>query len=50
MRDFLKYTFASLVGLILFVMLGAGGLLFLVIAITNSAKNAAPGLKDQTIL
>jgi protease IV len=50
MRDFLKYTFASLVGLILFVMLGAGGLLFLVIAITNSAKNATPGLKDQTIL
>jgi len=50
MRDFLKYTFASLVGLILFATLSVGGLLFLVVAIANSAKNAAPSLKDQTIL
>jgi protease IV len=48
MRDFLKYTFASLAGLILFFSLGVGGLLFLLIA--AASRDPGPQVKDKTVL
>ncbi|NER20590.1 MAG: signal peptide peptidase SppA [Symploca sp. SIO1C2] len=52
MREFLKQTFASLVGsltsLILFVSLGAGGLLFLLIAVAS--RDTGPQVQDQSVL
>lgn len=51
MRDFLKYTFATVLGLVLFVSLGAVGLLAFVIAIASSAsQNAAPRVEQDSIL
>jgi protease IV len=49
MRDFLKHTFASFLGLVLFVTLGLGGLLFLVATIA-SVSNRSTAIKDDTIL
>lgn len=52
MKDFLKYTFASLVGtvlgLALLCSLGVGGLIFL-IAVTAS-KDSGPQVKDKSVL
>ncbi|NEP56326.1 MAG: signal peptide peptidase SppA [Symploca sp. SIO2G7] len=52
MREFLKQTFASLVGsltsLILFVSLGAGGLIFLLIALASS--DTGPQVQEQSVL
>jgi len=52
MREFLKQTFASLVGsltsLILFFSLGAGGLLFLLIAVAS--RDTGPQVKDKSVL
>jgi protease-4 len=50
MRDFLKYTFASFIGLILFVTLGLGGLLFIVGAIATASRNAGPTVEEDSIL
>ncbi|NEP12958.1 MAG: signal peptide peptidase SppA [Symploca sp. SIO2C1] len=52
MREFLKQTFASLVGsltsLILFFSLGAGGLIFLLIAVAS--RDTGPQVKDKSVL
>jgi protease-4 len=52
MREFLKQTFASLVGslagLILFFSLGTGGLLFLLIA--AASRDTGPQVKDKSVL
>lgn len=54
MKDFLKFTFASLVGSIvaiaLLVTVGVGGLLSLVISIAASSKDSGPKVEDKTIL
>ncbi len=48
MRDFLKYTLASLTGLVLFCSLGVGGLLFLIIS--AAATDSGPQVKDKSVL
>src|SRR6476469_1920115 len=48
MRDFLKYTFASLAGLILFCSLGVGGRIFLIIA--AASVDSGPKVRDKSIL
>lgn len=52
MRQFLKQTFASMVGslagLILFFSLGTGGLLFLLIA--AASRDTGPQVKDKSVL
>ncbi|MBW4488521.1 MAG: signal peptide peptidase SppA [Trichocoleus desertorum ATA4-8-CV12] len=48
MRDFLKYTFASLAGLILFCSLGVGGLIFLFIA--AAAVDSGPQVRNKSVL
>lgn len=52
MRDFLKYTFASLVGsllgLVLLSTLGIGGLIFLIIAAASS--DSGPKVEDKSVL
>jgi protease-4 len=54
MKDFLKFTFASLVGsiiaLALLLTVGVGGLLSLVISIAASAKDSGPKVEDKTVL
>ncbi len=54
MKDFLKFTFASLVGSIIAIALlltvGVGGLLSLVISIAASAKDSGPKVEDKTVL
>lgn len=52
MRDFLKQTFASLLGslfgLILFFSLGAGGLIFLLVALAS--RDTGPTVEDESVL
>ncbi|NEQ72714.1 MAG: signal peptide peptidase SppA [Okeania sp. SIO2C9] len=54
MKDFFKYTFASLIGsllgIALIVSLGFGGLIFLVGSIASKAKDIGPKVKDKSIL
>lgn len=48
MRDFLKYTFASLLGLIIFCGLSVGGLLFLLAAIAS--MDTGPQVKNKSVV
>jgi protease-4 len=52
MKDFLKYTFASLVGnllgLALIMTMGVGGLVFL--AVSAASKDTGPRVKDKSVL
>lgn len=52
MKDFLKYTFASLLGnllgLVLIVTMGVGGLVFLLVAATS--QDSGPLVKDKSVL
>ncbi|NEN88388.1 MAG: signal peptide peptidase SppA [Okeania sp. SIO3H1] len=54
MKDFFKYTFASLIGsllgIALIVGLGFGGLIFLVGSIASKAKDIGPQVKDKSVL
>ncbi|MGL5061476.1 MAG: S49 family peptidase, partial [Microcoleus sp.] len=54
MKDFLKYTFASLLGTFLGLMLigsiGLGGLILLIFAAASSSKDAGPQVKDKSVL
>jgi len=50
MRDFLKYTLASLAGLVLFSILGSVGLVFLLVSLAATTKDAEPRVEKQTIL
>jgi protease IV len=48
MRDFFKYTAATLVGLLLFLGVGLGGILWLIIA--SAGKDTGPAVKNGSIL
>ncbi|MCY7321763.1 MAG: signal peptide peptidase SppA, partial [Phormidesmis sp. CAN_BIN36] len=48
MRDFLKHTFATLLGIFIFLGLSVGGLIFLVIA--TASKDTGPRVKDKSVL
>ncbi|HEY9647932.1 MAG TPA: S49 family peptidase, partial [Chroococcidiopsis sp.] len=50
MRDFFKYTLATFVGLVLFATVGLGGLVFLVIAVATSARDAGPRVDNKSVL
>ncbi|NER01278.1 MAG: hypothetical protein F6K17_00815 [Okeania sp. SIO3C4] len=54
MKDFFKYTFASLIGsllgIALIVGLGFGGLIFIVGSIASKAKDIGPQVKDKSVL
>ncbi len=53
MRQFIKQTFAStlgsMIGLFLFITLGAGGLVFIFLTVVAKDENS-PGIKDKSIL
>lgn len=48
MRDFLKYTFASLLGLLIFFGLGTSGIILLLIS--AATKDPGPQVKDKSVL
>lgn len=48
MRDFLKYTFASFLGILIFFGLCTGGLIFLLIS--AAMKDTGPQVKDKSVL
>ena len=54
MKDFFKYTFASLIGSILGISLmisfGFGGLIFLVASFASKTKDVGPQVKDKSVL
>ncbi|MEK0194311.1 signal peptide peptidase SppA, partial [Microcoleus anatoxicus] len=54
MKDFLKYTFASLLGSLLGLALigsiGLGGLVILIAMAASSSKDAGPQVKDKSVL
>ena len=54
MKDFFKYTFASLIGSILGITLiigfGFGGLIFFVVSIASKTKDLGPQVQDKSIL
>ena len=54
MKDFFKYTFASLIGSILGITLiigvGFGGLIFFVVSIASQTKDLGPQVEDKSIL
>ena len=51
MRDFFKYTFASLLALLIFLGVSVGGLVILVISIAAlGTKDSGPQVKDKSVL
>lgn len=54
MKDFLKYTFASLLGsllgLVLLGSIGLGGLVILIAMAASSSKDSGPQVKDKSVL
>jgi protease IV len=48
MRDFLKYTFATFLGLLLFLGVSVGGVVFLIVA--TAARDTGPTVKDKSVL
>ena len=54
MKDFLKYTFASLLGsllgLVLIGSIGLGGLVILIAMAASSSKDSGPQVKDKSVL
>jgi protease IV len=50
MRDFFKYTFATLAGITLFVTLGIAGLTALFITIASSTRETGPRVEPDSIL
>jgi protease IV len=50
MRDFLKYTFATFAGIVLFVTLGMAGLAALLFAIASSTRETGPEVERNSIL
>lgn len=54
MKDFLKYTFASLLGtflgLLLLGSIGLGGLVLLIAVAASSSKDSGPQVKDKSVL
>ncbi|WP_448604916.1 signal peptide peptidase SppA [Thermoleptolyngbya sp.] len=50
MRDFLKNVLATLIGLALFGVLSAGGMIMLLVAIALSSRDAGPEVEDKSVL
>ena len=54
MKDFFKYTFASLIcsilGITLIIGVGFGGLIFFVVSIASQTKDVGPQVEDKSIL
>jgi protease IV len=50
MRDFFKHTFASLLALFIFLGIGVGGLLALVLVAASGSKDVTPQVKDKSVL
>jgi protease IV len=50
MRDFFKQTFASLLALFIFLGIGVGGLLTLVLVAASGSKDTSPQVKDKSVL
>lgn len=50
MRDFFKYTFATLAGIALFVALGMAGLTILFVTIASSSRESGPRVEQDSIL
>ncbi|NDJ19973.1 signal peptide peptidase SppA [Myxacorys almedinensis] len=50
MRDFLKHTLATVLGLFIFMGISIGSLLMLVIVASVSSRDASPTVKDRSIL
>jgi protease-4 len=50
MRDFLKYTFASFLGTVLFCTVSFGGLILLIITLANASKETEPRVENKSIL
>jgi protease IV len=50
MRDFFKYTFATLTGLVLFVTLGVAGFAALVFAIAANSRDPEPQVEKDSVL
>ncbi len=51
MRDFFKYTFASLLALLIFLGVSVGGLVILVVSIAAlGSKDTGPEVKDKSVL
>lgn len=50
MRDFFKYTFASLLALLIFCGLGVGTLILLVVIAISSSNSGGPQVKDKSVL
>ncbi|WP_448598073.1 signal peptide peptidase SppA [Thermoleptolyngbya sp.] len=50
MRDFLKNVLATLIGLALFGVLSAGGMIMLLVAIALSSRDAGPKVEDKSVL
>lgn len=50
MRDFLKHTLATLLGLCIFAGISFGGLLLLLIAASSLSRDSGPQVKDKTVL
>lgn len=48
MRDFLKYTFASVLGILIFLGLSVGGLLTIIISLAS--RDTGPQVKDKSVL
>jgi protease IV len=48
MRDFLKHTLATFLGLLLFLGCSVGGLIFLIMAVTS--REQGPEVKDKSVL
>jgi protease-4 len=48
MRDFLKYTFATVLGLLIFLGLSIGGLVSLVVMVAS--RDTGPQVKDKSVL
>jgi protease-4 len=50
MRDFLKYTAASFLALVLFISMGVGGLIFMIISIATSTRDTGPRVENKSML
>ncbi len=48
MRDFFKYTAATVLGLLLFLGVGLGGIIWLIVA--SASKDTGPQVKNGSIL
>jgi protease-4 len=50
MRDFLKHTLATLLGLFIFMGISVGSLMVLVIVASTASRDTTPAVKDKSVL